>query len=103
MDYTDEFLKKVTSIGALGYSLRRALLVINVQDERQFAKDWDDKDSPVYKAYQRGRASADYTIHSKLYELAKTGDTKAIEMYAVIVEAEQEIEHEDFIKRNAHG
>lgn len=81
MDYTDEFLNKIVSVGLLNYPLSKIINVLDIEDEIQFSTDFDNPDSPVSKAYQKGIDKSDYQIDSKLYELAKNGDVRSIELY----------------------
>jgi 3-methyladenine DNA glycosylase AlkC len=81
MEYEKEFIGKITGMGMLGYDVQKIINVLDVENEEQFKRDFQDKTSLISKAYQKGVDKSDYIIDSKLYELAKTGDKKAIEMY----------------------
>lgn len=81
MEATTELLGKVTGMGMLGYDVQKIINILDIEDEDGFTKEFNDKKSLIAKAYQKGVDKSDYIIDSKLYELAKTGDKKAIEMY----------------------
>jgi hypothetical protein len=84
MEHTDDFLKKVTSMGTLRYSLKKCINILDVADtdERAFASDFDNAETKVGKAYQKGIDKADYAIDVKLFDLAtKKGDLKALEVF----------------------
>lgn len=81
MEYSDEFLKKVSSLGMLGYSMSKIINVLDVEDEAQFELDFNDKKHPVHRAYQKGKDKADFQIDKKLFDLAISGDMKALTKY----------------------
>ena len=81
MIYSDEQLKKITTLGTLGYPASKCINILDIKEEKEFIKDFFDNKSPVFKAYQKGRDIADYAIDQKLLELAKNGDLKALEKY----------------------
>jgi hypothetical protein len=81
MAYNEEFLKKMVQCGTLGYPLSKIMNIFDVENERQFAKDFNDINSLIYKYYQKGMDLADFLIDGKLYEMAKDGDLKALEQY----------------------
>lgn len=81
MEYDKEFIAKITGMGTLGYDAEKIINVLDIVDVDQFRKDFMNKDSDIYKAFQKGVDKSDYIIDMKLYELAKTGDMKAIELY----------------------
>jgi hypothetical protein len=95
MEYTDEFLKKVTSLGTLGYSLNKCINILDVADGdiKNFTNDFDNINSKVAKAYQKGIDKAAYAIDVKLFDLAtKEGDLKALEMFEARKAEERERE-----------
>lgn len=103
MDYTDEFLKKITGLGTLGYPLEKILNVLDVPDEAAFAADFYQPGSTVARAYQKGVDQADYVIDMKLFELAKGGDMKALEKYEERKIYQQLADQEQKLKRNEYA
>jgi hypothetical protein len=81
MAYSDEFLKRVTSVGTLGYNLEKSINVLEPENEKQFIADFDNKNSEVYKSYQKGVDKSDYMIDLKLFKMATEGDLKALQKY----------------------
>lgn len=81
METTTEFLSKITGMGTLGYDVQKIINILDIEDEEGFIKEFNDKKSLITKAYQKGVDKSDYIIDTKLFEMAKTGDMKAIEMY----------------------
>lgn len=81
MEYSEEFLKKMVQCGTLGYPVSKIINVFDIDDEAQFIKDFDNKQSLVYKHYQKGIDKADFILDSKLFEMAKEGDLKALAKY----------------------
>lgn len=80
MEYTEDFLKKMVSVGTLGYALDKIINVLDINDA-SFTADFDNPESPVAKAYQKGLDKSDYAIDMKLFELAKNGDMEALKKY----------------------
>jgi hypothetical protein len=83
MKYADEFLLKIKSLGALGYPIEKVLNCVDVENENQFRKDFDDTKSEIFKAYQKGKDMADYEIDMALFTQARSGDIKAIEKFEI--------------------
>lgn len=81
MKYTDDFLKKIMQCGTLGYPLSKILNVLDVVNEAEFKDDFNNKESEVSKNYQKGIDRADFVLDSKLFEMAKDGDLKALDKY----------------------
>jgi hypothetical protein len=81
MKYTDEFLKKIMQCGTLGYLLSKILNVLDIENEAEFKVDFNNKESEVSKNYQKGIDRADFVLDSKLFEMAKDGDLKALDKY----------------------
>jgi hypothetical protein len=81
MKYDEEFLKKMVQVGTLGYPLSKILNVLDIDDDKSFVKDFDNPNSIIGKSYQKGVDKADFIIDSKLFEMAKGGDLKALDKY----------------------
>lgn len=81
MEYNEDFLKKMVQVGTLGYPLSKIVNVLDIDNEKQFIKDFDNKNHPIAKAYQKGIDKADFVIDSKLFDMAKNGDLKALKEY----------------------
>lgn len=81
MEYGEDFLKKVTQTGTLGYPVEKVINVLDVEDSDKFIKDFNNPKSAIGKAYQKGIDLSDFIIDSKLFEMAKGGDLKAITKY----------------------
>lgn len=83
MEYTDEFLKKIINLGSLNYPLKKCLNVLEIKEENisKFSQDFKNSDSIIAKNYQIGIDLADFEIDCKLFQLAKTGELKAIKEF----------------------
>lgn len=80
MEYSNEVLKQMIQFGTLGYPLSKIINIIEVDDIDQFKHDFNNIDSEIAKQYQKGVDRSDFFIDSKLFELAKNGDLRAIDM-----------------------
>lgn len=83
MNYNEEFIKKMRAVGTLGYSLNKIINVLDIdnKDIKSFTADFNNENSIIRLAYQKGVDQSDYLIDMKLFELAKKGDLKALEKY----------------------
>ena len=81
MEYNEDFLKKMVQVGTLGYPLSKIINVLDIDDAKQFTKDFDNPKSKVAISYQKGVDKADFVLDSKLFDMAKGGDLKALEKY----------------------
>ena len=81
MEYNEDFLKKMVQVGTLGYPLSKIINVLDIDDAKQFTKDFDNPKSNVAISYQKGVDKADFVLDSKLFDMAKGGDLKALQKY----------------------
>lgn len=81
MEYNEDFLKKMVQVGTLGYPLSKIVNVLDIEDTKQFTKDFDNPKSKVAISYQKGVDKADFVLDSKLFDMAKGGDLKALDKY----------------------
>jgi len=81
MEYTEDFLKKLTQVGTLGYPLSKIINVLDIEDEKKFKKDFYDLNHVAHKSYQKGVDKADFILDSKLFEMAKNGDLNALKKF----------------------
>ncbi len=81
MEYNEDFLKKMVQVGTLGYPLSKIINMLDVDDEKTFTKDFDNPKSKIAVSYQKGVDKADFILDSKLFEMAKNGDLKALQKY----------------------
>ena len=81
MEYNEDFLKKIVQCGTLGYPLSKNINVLDIDDVKQFTKDFDNPKSKVAISYQKGVDKADFVLDSKIFDMAKGGDLKALDKY----------------------
>lgn len=81
MEYNEDFLKKMVQVGTLGYPLSKIINVLDIDDIKKFTKDFDNPKSQVAISYQKGVDKADFVLDSKLFDMAKGGDLKALNKY----------------------
>jgi len=81
MEYNEDFLKKMVQVGTLGYPLSKIINVLDIEDHKQFTNDFDNPKSKVAISYQKGVDKADFVLDSKLFDMAKGGDLKALDKY----------------------
>lgn len=76
--WTEREKEMIINFGSLSYDANRCAGIMEI-DEELIEKQLADKNSEFAKLYARGQYRAEYVIDVKLFELAQTGDIKAIE------------------------
>lgn len=74
----EETLEIIINCGALNYRAERMAVLLDLPED-VINKYLKNQKSEFYKAYQKGKIISEYKIDMKLFQLAKTGDLKAIE------------------------
>jgi len=74
----DEIIEKVINFGAFDYDNQKMANILNV-DLKTIDEFMTDDNSAFKKLYNRGQDLSDYVIDTKLFDLARTGDIKALE------------------------
>lgn len=81
MEFTEEEKDQILSFGALSYK------------PEQIAKLWGKSredaallfDDPIFLVlYEKGKAMAQFVIDKKLFDMARSGDLKALEKYELL-------------------
>ena len=90
MEYNEDFLNKMVQVGTLGYPLSKIINVLDIENEEQFKKDFFDEKSIIYNRYKKGLDKADFVIDSKLFEMSKNGDLKAMSKYQIRKTSQQQ-------------
>lgn len=78
MEIKKEQEEQVVNMGAFDYDAGRVANMLDV-DKIEVVKELKNKDSKLSKLIQKGKDMADYVIDLKLFEMAKTGDIKALD------------------------
>lgn len=78
MIYDTTFLAKISSFGVLGYSVDKIIYLVDPDDPEQLKRDIETPGTEVYKAYNKGKTTGEYTMDKVLFEKAtKDRDTEA--------------------------
>ncbi|HBL77729.1 MAG TPA: hypothetical protein DD458_21075 [Prolixibacteraceae bacterium] len=80
MKYTEEQITQIHNFGAFNYPPEKMANIIDMTIE-EIQTEIQNKDSDFYKYFNAGKDKADYVIDCKLFELAQTGDLKALEQF----------------------
>lgn len=78
MEIDKDHEEMIVNFGALGYETRRMANILGFSHEK-IRNEMDDPNSEYSQLYKKGQDLADYVIDLKLFEMAKTGDIKALE------------------------
>ena len=70
----------IINCGAFGFKPEKIANILN-WPANEVAELYRNKDSEYLKLLQKGRDTADYVLTLKLFELAQTGDLKALEEF----------------------
>lgn len=75
-----ENVEMIVNFGALGYDAKKISSILGVP-EAEIIQELKDKNSELSKLFQKGVDMSDYVIDLKIFEMAKSGDIKAIDMF----------------------
>lgn len=78
MNITKEQEEKIINFGVFGYSEKKIANILGV-DVAEVSKDINNKNSDLFKLLEKGKDMSDYVIDLKLFEMAKSGDIKALD------------------------
>jgi len=78
MKIDEKLEEKIINFGAFNYDTEKIASILNMP-KSEIENEMNDDKSKFYAMYQKGKNMADYVIDLKLFELAKSGDIKALE------------------------
>lgn len=74
--------EKIITFGSLNYPVDKMANILG-WDQKYVAKQMQDKSSQFSLLYKRGSDIAEYLLDKKLFEMAKSGDLRAMEKYEI--------------------
>lgn len=77
-ELTPEQIKMLKNMGALSYPASKIASIMELNLE-EVVNAMKDHDSDFYKIYMAGQNMANYLIDLKLFDMAQSGDIKAID------------------------
>lgn len=80
MEFSKKQEEQIINFGAFGYSAEKIANILKLPYKDVFENIQDPK-SQLSILIQKGKDMSDYVIDLKLFELAKTGDLKALEKF----------------------
>lgn len=78
MEIKKEQEEQVINFGVFDYDAKKIASILGF-DKTEVSEELKNKDSKLCLLLQKGKDMADYVIDLKLFEMAKTGDIKALE------------------------
>lgn len=78
MDIKKEQEEQVINFGVFDYDASKIASILGIE-KREVEQELKNKDSQLSKLFKKGKDMADYVIDLKLFEMAKTGDIKALD------------------------
>jgi hypothetical protein len=78
MEIKKEQKEQVINFGVFDYSSKKIASILGL-DKSEVDSELKNKESELSKLLQKGKDMADYVIDLKLFEMAKTGDIKALD------------------------
>lgn len=70
--------EQVVNFGVFAYGAKKIANILGV-DLKEVEAEMNDKNSILSKLLEKGRDVSDYVIDLKLFEMAKSGDIKALD------------------------
>lgn len=82
--WDEVLIAKVVKLGGLGYPLHKCINVLQLEKKKipSFISDFSNPESQIAKAYAIGKDVVDFELDTKLLQLAKTGEIKAIQAFS---------------------
>ena len=68
----------IVNFGALEYDAEKIASILGI-DKKQVEEEFKNSESDLSRLFQKGKDMADYVIDLKLFEMAKSGDIKALD------------------------
>ena len=81
MNWSEEILNKTKQFGIHGYPLSKCLLILDIEQEAAYERDFDNEKSDIGRAYAKGQAYAEFAFDNLLLKKGMEGDIQAIEAY----------------------
>lgn len=78
MEIKKEQEEQIVNFGVFDYNAKKIASILEV-DVKEVQAEIENKTSLLCQLLQKGRDMADYVIDLKLFEMAKSGDIKALE------------------------
>ena len=75
---SDEMAEMIVNFGSLEYDNERIAAILEIEIE-DIEIEMNNELSEFYQFYKKGRYRAEYAIDVRLFEMARTGDTRALE------------------------
>lgn len=87
---SDDIINKMSVFGMLQYSIEKICLILSKDIEPELLKcEFENLQSKCRISYERGKASAVFSVDKSLFDLANKGDIDAIEMISELKSAEE--------------
>lgn len=80
MIYTEEYLSEITRFGELNYSMDKIIKIDYPNNRLEWISDFNNPESELHIAYEKGIVIARYKVANGLYDIAKDGDVDAIKL-----------------------
>lgn len=94
MNIEKEKEEQIVNFGVFGYDSEKMANILGVSKE-EIENEMKDENSTFYKLLEKGRDRSDYVIDLKLFEMAQSGDIKALEK----LDSRKEIREKESKKR----
>lgn len=99
MIFTDEELATIEMMAGTNYSPKQIALYLGV-DSKKFMKLYNDKNSVVRVAYERGLLETTFDVQRKQVENARSGNITAAQIF---LKESKEIEAKNILNRVLYG
>lgn len=80
MRINEDHEETIINLGALQYDEKKMSIILGF-DEKDICQAMKDEKSQFRKLYEKGKHMRDYAFDLKLFEMARGGDLKAMELF----------------------
>lgn len=78
MKIKEEQIEQIVNFGVFDYNAKKIASILEVSKE-EIEEEFKNSESQLSKLFQKGKDMAEYVIDLKLFEMAKSGDIKALD------------------------
>jgi len=86
LKFSEEEMTSIHDLAGCNYSPEKIALYLDM-DKKAFLQVWNNKESEVRMAYERGKLVAEFNINNKQKELAEAGNITAAQIFIGLREA----------------
>ena len=81
MKWEDDILNKTKQFGIHGYPLSKCLLILDIDNETDYAAEFQAEGTDIHRAYMKGVAFGEFAFDNILFKKGTEGDIASMKEY----------------------